>query len=202
MTQDPCRVVAKYLFGFAALVSVFGSLNPRTPTTERPKPVVITPTPQAPAAMIAHPPAVVATETAIVAEVVSPMPTPTVVATPTAAPQRVVLTPRPTAIRQAPAPAVSGTHEDWMRAAGIAESDFQYVDYIVVHESGWRVSASNPSSGAYGLCQSLPASKMASAGSDYLTNPVTQLRWCHQYAQSRYKGWYGSYQAWLQKHWW
>jgi hypothetical protein len=52
-------------------------------------------------------------------------------------------------------------------------------------ESGWRYDAENPS-GAYGIPQSLPASKMASAGSDYLTNPATQIKWGLGYIQSVY----------------
>lgn len=95
----------------------------------------------------------------------------------------------------------SGTKYDWMRQAGIPESDWQYVDYIVSRESGWRYTAQNPSSYAYGLCQSLPGNKMASAGADWLTNPVTQLKWCHNYA-NRYGGWYGSYLEWQRKSWW
>ena len=53
-------------------------------------------------------------------------------------------------------------------------------------ESGWRWNALNPSSGAYGIPQSLPASKMASAGSDWQTNPVTQMRWGLAYIRSVY----------------
>lgn len=103
--------------------------------------------------------------------------------------------------RSAPvaAPAPSGSHTDWMAAAGISSSDYGYVDYIVNKESGWRVNASNGST--WGLCQSLPGSKMASAGADWETNPVTQLRWCNSYA-TRYGGWAGSYSAWLSQHWW
>lgn len=89
-----------------------------------------------------------------------------------------------------------------MRAAGIAESDFQAVDYIISKESGWRHLAVNRTSGATGLCQSLPASKMSSAGSDYLTNPVTQLKWCNGYAVNRYGGWWGAYSFWQANHWW
>ncbi|MFT4532592.1 MAG: hypothetical protein ACI9T8_000621 [Candidatus Saccharimonadales bacterium] len=88
-----------------------------------------------------------------------------------------------------------------MAAAGISPADYAYVDFIVSRESTWRPGAVNSSSGAYGLCQSLPASKMATAGSDYLTNPVTQLRWCSSYS-ARYGGWAGSYNAWLAQHWW
>ncbi|WP_220093587.1 lytic transglycosylase domain-containing protein [Flexivirga caeni] len=53
-------------------------------------------------------------------------------------------------------------------------------------ESGWNVSASNPSSGAYGIPQSLPGSKMASAGADWQTNPATQIRWGLGYIQATY----------------
>jgi uncharacterized protein YabE (DUF348 family) len=88
-----------------------------------------------------------------------------------------------------------------MAAAGISPEDYAYVDFIVSKESRWRPGALNAGSGAYGLCQSLPASKMASAGADYLTNPVTQLRWCSSYT-SRYGGWQGAYNAWLAQGWW
>ncbi|MFJ3660726.1 transglycosylase SLT domain-containing protein [Streptomyces sp. NPDC090119] len=57
---------------------------------------------------------------------------------------------------------------------------------IVEHESGWNVSAENSSSGAYGLVQALPASKMSSAGADWKTNPKTQIKWGLDYMNSRY----------------
>lgn len=88
-----------------------------------------------------------------------------------------------------------------MAAAGIAKSDYPYVNYIVSHESRWNAAATNRSSGAYGLCQALPGSKMATAGSDWQTNPVTQLRWCSGYA-NKYGGWGGAYNFWLSHHWW
>jgi phage-related minor tail protein/murein DD-endopeptidase MepM/ murein hydrolase activator NlpD len=53
-------------------------------------------------------------------------------------------------------------------------------------ESGWRTTAKNPSSGAYGIPQALPGSKMASAGSDWRTNPATQIKWGLGYIASRY----------------
>jgi hypothetical protein len=53
-------------------------------------------------------------------------------------------------------------------------------------ESGWRVDAENPSSGAYGIPQALPGSKMASAGADWQTNPETQIKWGLGYIQERY----------------
>lgn len=92
-------------------------------------------------------------------------------------------------------------HSASMAAAGINSSDYTYVEYIVAHESSWRVTAQNPS-GAYGVCQSLPASKMATAGADWQTNIVTQLRWCDSYAKSRYGGWAQAYSFWQKNRWW
>ncbi|MEV8539370.1 transglycosylase SLT domain-containing protein [Streptomyces sp. NPDC051572] len=57
---------------------------------------------------------------------------------------------------------------------------------IVEHESGWNVTATNSSSGAYGLVQALPGSKMASAGSDWKTSAATQIKWGLDYMNSRY----------------
>ncbi|MFF4252248.1 transglycosylase SLT domain-containing protein [Streptomyces sp. NPDC001663] len=57
---------------------------------------------------------------------------------------------------------------------------------IVEHESGWNVTATNASSGAYGLVQALPGSKMATAGSDWKTNAKTQIKWGLDYMNSRY----------------
>lgn len=53
-------------------------------------------------------------------------------------------------------------------------------------ESSWRVYALNPSSGACGIPQSLPCSKMASFGADYRTNPETQIKWMLAYISGRY----------------
>lgn len=53
-------------------------------------------------------------------------------------------------------------------------------------ESNWRWNATNRSSGAYGIPQSLPASKMASAGADWRTNPETQILWGLGYIDGRY----------------
>jgi hypothetical protein len=53
-------------------------------------------------------------------------------------------------------------------------------------ESGWNMYAENPSSGAYGIPQSLPGSKMASAGSDWATDAATQIRWGLSYIRSVY----------------
>ncbi len=97
---------------------------------------------------------------------------------------------------------VSAYKNEIMASAGIASSDYQYVDYIVTKESGWNSTATNAFSGAYGLCQALPGSKMASAGSDWQTNAVTQMKWCDSYAQSRYGSWLDAYNFWIANNWW
>ncbi|WP_231916001.1 transglycosylase SLT domain-containing protein [Microbacterium karelineae] len=100
---------------------------------------------------------------------------------------------------QPPAPyAGGGEPADWMAAAGIAESDWGYVDYIVSHESGWNPNATNPSSGACGLVQALPCSKVPGNGYD----PVDNLRWGSGYAIGRYGSWANAYAFWTSNHWW
>lgn len=64
--------------------------------------------------------------------------------------------------------------------------EFGCYDKLIKSESMWRVNATNPSSGAYGIPQSLPGNKMASAGSDWQTNPATQIIWGLQYVKQRY----------------
>lgn len=95
---------------------------------------------------------------------------------------------------------VSGDKSSIMAAAGISAEDYGYANYIISHESGWRPSAAN-ASGAYGLCQALPGSKMASAGADWASNPITQLRWCNGYASGK-GGWYASYIFWVNHRYW
>ncbi|HCM51617.1 TPA: hypothetical protein DIS56_00565 [Candidatus Saccharibacteria bacterium] len=98
--------------------------------------------------------------------------------------------------------AVTGDRTSLMAAASIASSDYNYVNYIVSRESSWRTNAAGSPPGAYGLCQAYPGSKMSTAGADWQTNPVTQLRWCSGYAQSRYGGWAGAYNFWSSNHYW
>ncbi len=108
---------------------------------------------------------------------------------------------------------LSGIKGD-MALAGIVASDYDYVDYIISHESGWCPTkaqgehdcppipdnANTPN--GYGLCQATPGYKMASAGSDWQTNPITQLRWCAGYAQGRYGSWSAAYNHWVSYHNW
>ncbi|MDH6133773.1 hypothetical protein P3T37_003171 [Kitasatospora sp. MAA4] len=74
-------------------------------------------------------------------------------------------------------------------------------EQIVSHESSWNVSATNASSGAYGLVQALPGSKMASAGADWRTNPATQIKWGLDYMNSRYGSPNAAWAFWQNHHW-
>ncbi|WP_175523912.1 transglycosylase SLT domain-containing protein, partial [Streptomyces sp. CAI-85] len=64
-----------------------------------------------------------------------------------------------------------------MASQMVPSGQFQCFSNIVNHESSWNYQAVNPSSGAYGLFQALPAGKYASAGADWRTNPATQIKW-------------------------
>lgn len=93
--------------------------------------------------------------------------------------------------------AVTGNKQDWLRSAGIPEADWQYVDFIVSRESSWNPNAKNASSGACGLAQALPCSKLGPNWND----PVTALKWQHAYVSSRYGGYKQAYAFWQANHW-
>ncbi|GAA1513931.1 transglycosylase SLT domain-containing protein [Streptomyces albidochromogenes] len=78
---------------------------------------------------------------------------------------------------------------------------FQCFSNIVNHESTWNYQAQNPSSGAYGLVQALPGSKMSSAGADWQTNPATQIKWGLNYMDERYGSPCGAWSFWQANHW-
>jgi len=69
---------------------------------------------------------------------------------------------------------------------GWSDDQFGCLDSLWTKESGWNIHADNPGSSAYGIPQALPGSKMASAGSDWANNPVTQITWGLGYIQDRY----------------
>jgi hypothetical protein len=69
---------------------------------------------------------------------------------------------------------------------GFATSEMAALVPMWNHESGWDATAENPGSGAYGIPQALPGSKMSTAGSDWRTNPATQIRWGLGYIKSVY----------------
>ncbi|MCM3656921.1 hypothetical protein M3147_06600 [Agromyces mediolanus] len=69
---------------------------------------------------------------------------------------------------------------------GWGDGEYQCLVRLWTRESSWRADAYNASSGAYGIPQSLPGSKMASAGADWRTNPATQIEWGLAYISGRY----------------
>ncbi len=83
----------------------------------------------------------------------------------------------------------------------VPADQFQCFSNIVNHESTWNYQASNPSSGAYGLMQALPGSKMSSAGADWQTNPATQIKWGLSYMDDRYGSPCGAWSFWQANNW-
>jgi hypothetical protein len=89
-----------------------------------------------------------------------------------------------------------------MIKAGFGIEEFPCLDKLWTKESGWNYKARNSSSGAYGIPQALPGSKMGSIADDWETNPATQIKWglgyiegryespCDAWAHSQSSGWY------------
>jgi hypothetical protein len=73
-----------------------------------------------------------------------------------------------------------------MLDAGFELDQFPCLDKLWTKESRWRHTAENPSSGAYGIPQALPGSKMGSVADDWRTNPATQIKWGLNYIEGRY----------------
>ncbi|MDH6116601.1 FKBP-type peptidyl-prolyl cis-trans isomerase [Kitasatospora sp. GAS204A] len=80
-------------------------------------------------------------------------------------------------------------------------TQFQCFSNIVTRESGWDYTATNAGSGAYGLVQALPGSKMASVGADWRTNPETQIKWGLGYMNDRYGSPCGAWSFWQAHSW-
>lgn len=122
----------------------------------------------------------------------------------------VTVQPVPEIIAQGQAVQIPNDQQAVMALAGISPSDYAYVNYIASHEGGWcptKIQGSHdcpgymnpsdvPAYGGYGIFQATPGSKMASAGSDWATNAVTQVRWANGYADSRYGSWAAAYAHW------
>ncbi|GGQ52314.1 aggregation-promoting factor C-terminal-like domain-containing protein [Streptomyces flaveolus] len=83
----------------------------------------------------------------------------------------------------------------------VPSGQWQCFSNIVDHESSWNYQAVNASSGAYGLFQALPGSKMSSVGSDWQTNPATQIKWGLNYMDSRYGSPCDAWAFWQNNHW-
>ncbi|MBQ3474117.1 G5 domain-containing protein [Candidatus Saccharibacteria bacterium] len=94
-----------------------------------------------------------------------------------------------------------GTCAGWAREAGVSEDDLSSALDLIYRESGCRVDARNAYSGAYGIPQALPGSKMAAYGADWETNPVTQIKWMSGYVTGRYGGWKQAIEFWYAHGW-
>jgi hypothetical protein len=101
------------------------------------------------------------------------------------------------AVRTAPA---AGGVRDLARTM-VPAGQWNGFEHIISHESGWKATATNASSGAYGLAQALPGSKMASAGPDWRTNPQTQIKWALSYMDSTYGSPNAAWSFWQTHHW-
>lgn len=145
----------------------------------------------------------------IVVHTPTPTPTPTpepVAAAPAAAPAAASAPRAPSiAIPAVAAPnpgSAQATARQMVLARGWGEDQYSCLYSLWQKESNWNVYAQNRSSGAYGIPQALPGSKMATVGADWQTNPVTQISWglgyiaarygtpCGAWGQSQSVGWY------------
>ncbi|MDR0783253.1 MAG: hypothetical protein LBE83_05780 [Propionibacteriaceae bacterium] len=113
----------------------------------------------------------------------SPKPTPSPSPSPTPTPTPTPTPPPSTDLTPAQAKAAA---KGMVAAYGWNDAQYQCLVWLWERESNWRWWAENPYSGAYGIPQSLPANKMASAGSDWKTNAITQMRWGLDYIWWRY----------------
>lgn len=97
--------------------------------------------------------------------------------------------------------AVSGQPRDIAKALaatrGWTGNQWTCLDKLWNHESKYETTVRNSQSGAYGIPQALPASKMASAGPDWKTNPVTQIVWGLDYINTRYDTPCGAWSYWI-----
>ncbi|MFC1229328.1 transglycosylase SLT domain-containing protein [Streptomyces sp. Sce081] len=99
------------------------------------------------------------------------------------------------------APTATGSAQATAQSMIGDSAQYQCFSNIVQRESGWNHTATNASSGAYGLVQALPASKMASAGSDWKTNPATQISWGIGYMNERYGSPCAAWDFWQSNNW-
>jgi hypothetical protein len=127
----------------------------------------------------------------------SPSPTPTATPSPTPKPTRKP-TPRPTR-KPTPLPdTVAGARQYVKNAVGIKQ--YNCIDYVWTRESKWNPLAGSPT-GAYGIPQAFPGTKMASAGANWLTSPITQVKWGLSYVKSRYGSACAAYDFWKAHGW-
>lgn len=142
----------------------------------------------------------------------APKPEPDISVAPQAAAPKAAPAPKPApAAKPAPKPAPAVAVNDPAGAQayaagqlakyGWAPDQMKCLQTLWTKESDWTTTATNPSSGAYGIVQSLPAEKMASAGADYRTNYRTQINWGLNYIQERYQSPCGALNFHLSNNW-
>lgn len=86
-------------------------------------------------------------------------------------------------------------------AWGFGLDQMPCLDRLWTKESGWSTSSTNKSSGAYGIPQALPGSKMSKYGADWQTNPETQIKWGLDYIKGRYGSPCGAWSFFLSHNW-
>jgi hypothetical protein len=152
----------------------------------------------------------VPTTTAPAETTTAPTPTtaPTSAAPRTTAPKAAA--PRTSAPKASAAPVAAGcsaysgnrlTACDILPSFGFSTSEMSALSQLWENESGWDETAENSGSGAYGIPQALPGSKMASAGADWRTNPATQIRWGLGYIKERYGSPSAAWSFWQSNNW-
>ncbi len=122
-------------------------------------------------------------------------PEPVVVATPPPAP---VAPPKPV---EKPKPkAITGNKHTWLSASNIPQKDWELADWLITRESGWRPTAQNPNSTAYGLKQFLDGT-WKGVGCVKSSDPVYQLNCGQKYVMARYGSWGGAKAFWQANRW-
>lgn len=113
-------------------------------------------------------------------------------------------------VRDAPFPSITASQIEANKAYarvyilntyGWGDDQWLALEQLWTRESGWNHLAVNPTSGATGIPQALPGDKMATAGSDWKTNPQTQIRWGASYIKGRYKDPLGAWAHFKAKNW-
>lgn len=94
-----------------------------------------------------------------------------------------------------------GDKTDVLVSAGVNIDQAPYADYVIAHESGWRLGARN-AGGCLGLGQACPGSKLIAACPNYATDAICQIQFFSRYANGRYGSWRGAYNFWLVNRWW
>jgi hypothetical protein len=108
--------------------------------------------------------------------------------------------PKVAKVRKVPT-AVANSNPKEYALSVVGQEQFNCLEPLWDRESHWNYKSLNHSSGAYGIPQAVPGSKMASAGADWKTNPITQVDWGIHYVNGRYGSSCGAWNFWRSHHW-